>query len=75
MADVTSNTPRPHHHAPRRRGAEFYTYFALIFIAALPFAAVDWILEIARRHTLNLRGPLARAWAEADRITPLLFSL
>ena len=74
MADVTSNAPR-HHHAPRKRGAEFHTYFLLIFIAALPFSTVQWVIEIIHRRTLNLRGPLARAWAEADRITPLLFSL
>lgn len=73
MADVTSNAPRTH--APRKRGAEFHTYFVLIFIAALPFSTVGWVLDIMRRRTLNLRGPLARAWAEADRITPLLFSL
>lgn len=73
MADVTSNAPRSH--APRKRGAEFYTYFVLIFIGALPFSTVHWALDIARRRTLNMRGPLARAWVEADRITPLLFSL
>lgn len=29
----------------------------------------------ARRQSAgNLRGPLARAWTEADRITPLIFS-
>ncbi|MDA9944972.1 cytochrome PufQ [Paracoccaceae bacterium] len=27
-----------------------------------------------RKQTLMLHGPLARAWAEADRITPLIFS-
>jgi hypothetical protein len=70
MADVTSNAPRSH---ARRRDAEFNTYFALIFIAALPFSTVGWVLDIGRRRTLNMRGPLARAWAEADRITPLVF--
>ncbi len=71
MADVTSNAPRSQ---TRRRDAEFTTYFVIIFLVALPFGTVDWVLDIARRRTLNLRGPLARAWAEADRITPLLFS-
>jgi hypothetical protein len=73
MADVTSNAPR--HYAPRKRGAEFYTYFVMIFIATLPFSTVRWAIDIVRRRTLNMRGPLARAWVEADRITPLLVSL
>ncbi|KUF10008.1 cytochrome PufQ [Pseudoponticoccus marisrubri] len=71
MADFTSDVP---HRAPRRRGAEFHTYFVLIFLAALPFSTVRWVVDIAQRRTLNMRGPLARAWAEADRITPLLFT-
>lgn len=71
MADVTSNVPRQ---TSYRRGAEFYTYFALIFIAAIPFSTVGWVIDIFKRRTLNMRGPLARAWLEAHRITPLLFS-
>jgi len=72
MTDITSTTPNARR--SHRRGAEFHAYFALIFIAALPFQMVGWVLAIAARRTLNLPGPLARAWAEADRITPLIFS-
>jgi len=71
MTDITSSTP---HRRPARRGAEFHFYFALIFVVALPFASVGWGADIVTRRTLNLHGPLARAWAEADRITPLIFS-
>jgi hypothetical protein len=39
---------------------------------ALPFCSATGS-DVIRRRTLNLRGPLARAWAEADRITPLIF--
>ncbi|MBJ6370105.1 cytochrome PufQ [Sedimentitalea arenosa] len=53
---------------------EFNLYFTLIFLFAVPFATVDWLKHVKRRRTLNLRGPLARAWAEADRITPVIFS-
>ncbi|XDA98932.1 cytochrome PufQ [Sulfitobacter sp. LCG007] len=53
---------------------EFRVYFTLILLLALPFATVEWLLCVRRRRSLNLRGPLARAWAEADRITPVIFS-
>ena len=57
-----------------RKSAEFVIYFTIIFFLALPFSTVGWIVEVIRRQTLMLHGPLARAWAEADRITPLIFS-
>ncbi len=72
MANITTNMPRMH---ARRRGAEFHFYFALIFLAALPIETVRYVLQVAKRRTLNLRGPLARAWKEADAITPLIFSV
>lgn len=66
-------------HDDHRRSAsnsklEYRVYFTLIFFAALPFSTIDWVLNVIRRRTLNLRGPLARAWAEANRITPMIFS-
>lgn len=73
MTDLTQNPP----HRPtsgRRRTAEFWLYFVPIFFLALPFTTFRWVREIAERRTLNVRGPLARAWSEADRITPLIFS-
>ena len=74
VTDMTSNAPgrRP---GRRQRTLEFHIYFALIFFLAIPFGVVQWILGISHRRTLNLRGPLARAWAEADRITPIIFSV
>lgn len=60
--------------ARSKRTAEFAAYFALLFVVAIPWATVEWIGQAIQRRTLNLRGPLARAWAEADRITPLIFS-
>jgi hypothetical protein len=73
MSDFTSD--HTHHRRPVRRGFEFHLYFALIFVLALPFSSVAWVLDVMARHTLNLQGPLARAWSEADRITPLIFSV
>ncbi|RBI84559.1 protein pufQ [Rhodosalinus halophilus] len=73
MADITSNPP-PRVRSGRRRGAEFHVYFALIFTVAIPFTTVRWTRDVIRHRSLNMHGPLARAWAEADRITPLIFS-
>ncbi|MGR3494470.1 cytochrome PufQ [Citreimonas sp.] len=73
MADFTTNETRYRgHHA--RRDTEFTVYFTIIFVLAIPFATVGWVLEVFQKQTLMLHGPLARAWAEADRITPLIFS-
>lgn len=73
MTDITSNPPRRAGHRSRRN-AEFQVYFALIFLLALPGATLRWLRDIRRQRTLYLLGPLARAWAEADRTTPLIFS-
>lgn len=74
MTDMTSNPPRVRSSQARRRGLEFQLYFAMIFVLALPFATFRWMREVVQDHTLDLRGPLARAWAEADLTTPLIFS-
>ncbi|MEM1388865.1 MAG: cytochrome PufQ [Pseudomonadota bacterium] len=76
MTDLSSFTPaspRPRH--GRRRTLEFGVYFTLIFLLALPGGGFTWIRDIVRNRTLNLKGPMARAWAEADRVTPLIFSV
>ncbi len=73
MTDMTSNPPA-RTRCGRRRGAEFQFYFALIFTAAIPFAFAAWVRNVIRYRSLNMHGPLARAWAEADRITPVIFS-
>ena len=72
MTDMTNaSVSRP---ANSKRGLEFQLYFALIFILAIPVGTERWIANVVRKRSLNTRGPLARAWAEADRITPLIFS-
>lgn len=74
MTDMTSSPP-VRRRAPRRNSAEYRVYFFCIFFVAIPFAAVRWIRDVIRHRTLNLIGPLARAWLEADRITPTIFSV
>jgi len=54
---------------------EFQIYFTLIFLFAIPFGVERWIAHAVRKRSLDVRGPLARAWAEADRITPILFTI
>ncbi|NBD29067.1 MAG: protein pufQ [Alphaproteobacteria bacterium] len=73
MTDISSQS-LPRARSGRPRNAEFHIYFTLIFICAVPFAGARWVRDVARYRSLNLRGPLARAWSEADRITPLIFS-
>ncbi|MEM7719471.1 MAG: cytochrome PufQ [Pseudomonadota bacterium] len=72
MTDMT-NTPGPRS-VNRKRGLEFHIYFTLIFILAIPVGTERWIANVVRKRSLNTRGPLARAWADADRVTPLIFS-
>jgi hypothetical protein len=74
MTDMTSNPPERSRNG-RRRSIEYQIYFTLIFIVALPFASLRWGRDVARYRSLNLRGPLARAWSEADRMTPFIFSV
>ncbi len=75
MSDHTANGmgQQEAHHAPRAPHAEFYVYFTLIFIVAIPFAAVAWIYMTISERKLPTHGPLARAWREAGAITPAIF--
>lgn len=74
MTDMTSNPPQ-RSRAGRPRSAEYHLYFFVIFFVAIPFASVRWIRDVIQYRTLNLRGPLARAWLESDRVTPMIFSV
>ena len=71
MTDQTSNGPM--HHAERKPRAEFWIYFTRIFLAALP-VAFGFCLH-ARLTGRGGPGPVARAWAKAWEITPLIFSV
>lgn len=58
----------------KRRGIEFRIYYGLIFVLALPVKMVRWIRDIVSARSLKVRGPIARALSEADRVTPIIFS-
>ncbi len=74
MTDLTSNLPI-RTNRERRRSTEYRVYFTLIFLLAIPFEMVRCVRDVARLKTLNMRGPMARAWAEAERTTPMIFSV
>lgn len=73
MSDFTTDAPlvRSRAAAPRR---EYYAYFAIIFLAALPLAFLTWALAAARQFALPEKGPLAKAWTQARIITPHIFT-
>jgi PufQ cytochrome subunit len=60
-------------HGHRTPRVEFYVYFSLIFMVAIPFAAIAWAIALVRERHLPVHGPLARAWREAGAITPAIF--
>jgi hypothetical protein len=57
-------------HVQRTPRAEFYGYYALIFIVALPFAVLGWIARAVMTLPMN---PISRAWGHARAITPSIF--
>lgn len=72
MTDHNINGPIPRVRTQPK--AEFYTYFAIIFVAALPVACLSWGLASLRQKTIKTKGPIARAWTQARIITPMIFS-
>jgi hypothetical protein len=61
------------HHAQRAPRTEFYLYFALIFMLAVPIAMLTWVKQLVVARRLPQHGPLARAWKDAGLITPEIF--
>jgi hypothetical protein len=70
MSDQTANGPAHKH--PRVPRAEYRIYFSVIFIAALPFTTAACLADLITGH--ETRDPVRRALAEAQRITPHIFS-
>ena len=72
MTDVSQSTRK--YRAKPRRSFEFVLYFSIIFLLAIPFSLVSWVVEVFRKKSVFVDGPIARSRAEADRITPVIFS-
>ena len=73
MTDVTQSPPAPHRSRESLR-SEFVIYFAIIFLAAMPLAAIAWALGLVRGGDMARKGPISRAWSQARIITPMIFS-
>jgi hypothetical protein len=73
MTDFTTDAPMERQRtAPPTR--EYYAYFGIIFLAALPLSFLTWTLSAARQFALPEKGPIAKAWTQARIITPHIFS-
>lgn len=73
MSDVSHSDHRLRNKSTE--SVEYILFFVLIFVFAIPFGIVGWISELFRKKSLLINGPLARAWLEAHRITPVIFSV
>ena len=75
MSDHTAGDGTGHgaSHGHRTPKAEFFIYFALIFLIAIPLATAAWVIALIRDRHLPVHGPMARAWREAGAITPAIF--
>ena len=72
MTDVSQPTRK--FRAKPRRSFEFILYFSINFLLAIPFSIESWVVEVFRKKSVVEDGPLARSRAEADRVTPVIFS-
>jgi hypothetical protein len=71
MSDQTAGgMPQHGHRVPK---AEFFVYFALIFVLALPVQALAWVGSLLWTLHMPSSGPVRRAWHDAASITPMIF--
>ena len=71
MSDYTSDGEM--HHVKKVPKAERLAYFTLIFVLGLLPQTLGWMYQTARHASLPDKGPVARAWADAELITPQIF--
>jgi hypothetical protein len=71
MSDSTANGTL--HHVKRVPKAEFLIYFTLIFSFALLPHVVGWVWQSVRHGKLPRLNPMARAWKDAQAVTPMIF--
>lgn len=72
MTDISPDTHGVRAHKPPR--TEYLIYFGIIFLATLPLATLSWALAAMRQGSLTDKGPIKRAWVQAQIITPMIFS-
>jgi hypothetical protein len=74
MTDLSNHLNPPSSHRQRRSRAntEYWVYFLLIFVSALPGTCLRCVID-RWRNTSTRGGPIARAWAKANAITPCIF--
>ena len=59
----------------RAQRAEYWSYFAIIFVFSLPWALFSWLASLARLHRdAAEKGVISRARSQARIITPMIFS-
>ena len=74
MSDQTSDFSQSGH--VKAPSAEYRFYFFVIFLAAIPFAAVGFLWDLIRSNSEGAaRGILRRAACEARTVTSLIFSV
>ncbi len=74
MSDHTANSGHSEaHHSQRTPHAEFYAYFGVIFLVAIPFAIIGWLARVAITRRMPDTNPILRAWTDAGAITPSIF--
>jgi hypothetical protein len=75
MTDHSANGAEAHveHHPARTPHTEFYVYFAVIFMVAIPFAILGWFASLLTQGHMPDQNAISRAWSEAQAITPLIF--
>lgn len=74
MSDQTSNIPHLARHS-KAPTAEYWFYFGVILLAALPFAAVGTAVAfLTCDYEAARQGVLRKAWSQAQTVTSLIFS-
>lgn len=71
MSDYTANGEM--HHVKRVPKAEFLVYFAMIFSLAVMPHVLGWTYQTLRHAKLPRLSPVARAWKDAQAVTPMIF--
>ncbi len=74
MMETTQSGEAPRESVRRKTSVEFTVYFAIIFVATLPLATLTWAMHAIKSRSFTDKGPMARAWAQATIITPMIFS-